>query len=99
LGSFVDRVFTGGPMPRSADLAIAKRKDAGFERLANAGKLLACVNTRALEYAPATSADGLELFFTRLELDMNPPRVRILHTISGSRALLVRADGWIVAQE
>jgi len=74
---FVDGVFTGGPVPRSADLTIATRKDAGFERLPRAGELLARVNTTALEYAPATSANGLELFFTRLEPDKSPPRIRI----------------------
>jgi hypothetical protein len=74
---FVDGFFTGGPVPTSADLTIAKRNGASFERLPRAGELLARVNTTALEYAPATSADGLELFFTRLEPDKSPPRIGI----------------------
>lgn len=43
----------------------ARRADGGFDTLPAANRLLANINTAALEYAPAISADGLELFFTR----------------------------------
>ena len=61
--------FRGGPVPESADLVIALRRadGAGFEPWARSGEVLRAVNTPgALEYAAALSADGLELFFTRL---------------------------------
>jgi Tol biopolymer transport system component len=61
----VDGEFSGGPHPRSADIAIAVRDGAGFRRLTASGELLKNVNTSALEYAPAVSSDLLELFFTR----------------------------------
>ncbi len=67
---FVDSDMRGrsGPQggPRAADLSIAVRTGEGFERLDKGSEFLAKVNTREnLEFAPCTSADGLELFFTR----------------------------------
>lgn len=62
----VDGDLTGGPIPRSADMFIARRTGAGFERVANSQDLLRALNTTDLEYAPAISRDGLELFFTRM---------------------------------
>jgi hypothetical protein len=61
----VDGEFSGGPQPRSADIAIAVRDGAEFRRVAASAELLKNVNTAALEYAPAVSSDLRELFFTR----------------------------------
>lgn len=62
---FVDGLFTGGPVPAAANLAVAIRgPDGVFRRVADNG--LDAVNTSALEYAAALSIDGLELFFTRI---------------------------------
>jgi hypothetical protein len=66
---FNDGVFSGNPFPDEADIAVAVKRDSVFERLPNSDALMANVNTSDLEYAPAISADGLELFFTRLNLD------------------------------
>ncbi len=63
----VDGDLTGGPVPKEADLVITQRQDGGFVRAAKSAELLAAVNSSALEYAPAISADGLELFFTRFD--------------------------------
>jgi hypothetical protein len=63
---FVDGIFRGGPVPQAADLAIAIRHGARFQRLDQSTELLQHVNTSDLEYAAAVSTDGLELFFTRL---------------------------------
>jgi hypothetical protein len=63
----VDGAFSGGPIPRRADIAVAVRDGAGFRRLPASAEILKNVNTAALEYAPAISRDGLELFFTRSE--------------------------------
>lgn len=62
---FVDGRFGPHPLPKEADLVIAEKRGEAFERRADSGTLLARVNTTDLEYAPAVSADGLELFFTR----------------------------------
>jgi hypothetical protein len=57
--------FSGGAVPDDADLHLAMLGPNGYERLAEGKKILANVNTSDLEYAPALSQDGLELFFTR----------------------------------
>jgi len=62
---FVDGVFSGGPVPQSADLFMAVRDGARFNRLSP--DLLAGINTAALEYAACISADQRELFFTRVD--------------------------------
>ena len=59
--------FRGSPMPESADLEVATGQGARFTHSPEASSRLSAVNTRgALEYAAALSADGRELFFTRL---------------------------------
>jgi hypothetical protein len=62
----VDGDLTGGPVPKTADLFVARRAGDRFERLPNSAAIMANVNTPALEYAAAVSPDGLELFFTRM---------------------------------
>jgi hypothetical protein len=54
-------------------LAIADRQAGGFVREAGSDDLLREVNGSGLVYAPAVSADGLELFFTRAA-----PRLAVL---------------------
>jgi hypothetical protein len=46
-------------------LAIADRRGGGFVKDPRSDELLRAVNGPGMVYAPATSADGLELFFTR----------------------------------
>lgn len=59
--------FSGGPIPESADLAVATGRGRLFAHSPAETERLAAVNTPgALEYAAALSADGRELFFTRL---------------------------------
>jgi Tol biopolymer transport system component len=74
---FADGDFAGGdPLPAAADIAVAVSTGAGFVRDPNSASILANINTaNGLEYAPALSADGLELFFTRL--DPNAMQARI----------------------
>lgn len=68
---FADGDFSGGgSFPRTADIAIAIQSGNGFIRDPSSSTVLASVNTAAnLEYAPCISADGRELFFTRLNLN------------------------------
>lgn len=64
---FADARFSGGPVPDESDLVLARRTLDTFTVDDESRRRVAALNTRALEYAPATSADGLEIFFTRLE--------------------------------
>ena len=57
----VDGEFTGGPNPRSADIAAAIRDGGRFRLHPASAEFMRNVNTPALEYAPAISADLLEL--------------------------------------
>lgn len=63
----VDGESGSAPVPRTADISMAARDGDGFRRLPASQRLLQHVNTAALEYAPALSADALELFFTRAD--------------------------------
>lgn len=63
---FADGRFAGGAVPEEADLFIGRRNGAGFTRDPDSARILAAINTPALEYAPTVSSDGLELVFTRL---------------------------------
>ena len=71
----VDGQYDGGTTPRTADIVIARRVGARFRRLPASGNILRAVNTDALEYAPAVSADGVELFFTRLARGETSPAI------------------------
>jgi hypothetical protein len=62
----VDGDLTGGPVPKTADIFIARRVGDHFERVPDSAAMLASVNTDALEYAPSISSDGLDLYFTRM---------------------------------
>ena len=61
----VDGAFSGGPAPNRAQLFVAHRVGNRFERAANSNEIMAQVNREALQYAPAISSDGLDLYFTR----------------------------------
>lgn len=58
--------FDGGAVPSTGDLRLARRQPGGFALDAAADATFAAVNTRALEYAAALSADGRTLAFTRV---------------------------------
>lgn len=73
---FNDGDFTGGNnFPDEADIVIAVDSGSGFTRDPNSATIMANVNTDNLEYAPAISADGLELFFTRFDLGTMEARI------------------------
>ena len=61
---FVDAGMNRAGVPQHADLVLATRDGDGFSRRAG---VLDNVNSTALEYAAAISADELELFFTRVD--------------------------------
>jgi hypothetical protein len=55
----------GIPVPQASDLLVAARDGASFAPHPKGADMLQNVNTPALEYAPAISANGRELYFTR----------------------------------
>ncbi len=66
---FSDAFFNGGPVPATCDIGVAARQPNGMNKLSNSAELLQAINTPGdLEYAPCVSANGLELYFTRLNL-------------------------------
>jgi hypothetical protein len=68
--------FTGGvSVPHTADIVISVNTVSGFVRDPASATIMANVNTSMLEYAPAISADGLELFFTRLDPATSEARI------------------------
>lgn len=62
-----DGLFRGGPVPARSDLRQARLVNGAFRLTPADDGLFAAINTRALEYAAALSADGLTLSFTRME--------------------------------
>ncbi len=63
---FAEGTFSGGEAPDAADLYLATLTPQGFKRSPDSAKIFADIDTDELEYAPSLSADGLELYFTRL---------------------------------
>ncbi|ANP45123.1 hypothetical protein [Candidatus Viadribacter manganicus] len=68
------------PIPRASDLRLAVRTRDGWRRAREFDFWFASINTsRALEYAPATSSNELELYFTRLTPHfLAPPALEIM---------------------
>jgi hypothetical protein len=69
----VDGKFSGKSYPDTADIFIAVRDGNGFRRLPNSDAIMKNINTSALEYAPAISADLLDLYFTRAKRHGSKP--------------------------
>lgn len=64
---FADARFDGGAVPAESKLRLARRQGGRFDVDPGGDDVLRAVNASAtLVYAPASSADGLELFFTGL---------------------------------
>jgi WD40 repeat protein len=64
---FAEGLFTGGSVPASSEVLVAHRNDNGFMRDGRAKEILRTINRAGrLNYAVCTSADELEIFFTRL---------------------------------
>ncbi|MBI3550909.1 MAG: PD40 domain-containing protein [Elusimicrobia bacterium] len=61
--------------PIGSDLLVARLKDGAWKVAPDSAVIMKNVNTRALEYAPAISPDGLELYFTRASI---PGGMRIM---------------------
>ena len=71
-----------------------------FAPLANSRLLLGAVNSRALEYAPCVSDDGLELYFTRWEPGRGVPGIYVASRTGAGRAFgipqrVAAAEGFV----
>jgi len=58
-------IVPNAPAPKKSELMIARLKDGAFSIDPESTRVMKNINTGALQYAPAISADGLELYFTR----------------------------------
>ncbi len=68
--------FSGGAGPDTSQLALVQKVSGTWQSSANSATVLANVNTAsALLYAPAISADGLNLYFTRVALPITSSSV------------------------
>lgn len=66
---FVDSYFGTFGQPQNASIVIARRHGNGFVRAPDSDVIMREIDTNALNYAPDTSADQREIFFTRLDPD------------------------------
>jgi Tol biopolymer transport system component len=80
----VDGQFSARGIPRTADIFMARRHGDAFVRMEDSDRLLKLVNTEELEYAPAISSDGLELFFTRVHEIREDAQPRIWRAVRSS---------------
>jgi len=99
---FAEGRFSGSPVPDSADIKIAHKRGDGFVVDSVSDVLLATVNTPALEYAPAISADRRELFFTRLDKERRTIGIYRVKRIGaaqpfGKAERVAAADGFVEA--
>lgn len=73
--------------PKESDLMVAHLRDDSFEMDPQSRAIMKNINTGQLEYAPAISADGRELYFTRAqapEAMVSGPQFRIMVATRGS---------------
>jgi hypothetical protein len=73
----VESWFGAKGQPQQADITVAERVGRTFTIRPDAGRLFDRVNASGLNYAPSTTADELELFFTRAPapLGSSPPGI------------------------
>jgi len=84
---FNDGQYSSSGTLLAAGIVMANRQGTGFVRQGNSATLLATVNSSGLNYAPSISADGLELFFTRVDSTTSgasPAIYRATRTDTGS---------------
>ena len=73
---FLDGFFGNKNFPQKTKWAIAHRSGSAFKRDPKGPSILACCRTgKSLNYAPDTSADELEFYWTRLIPPTTPPQI------------------------
>jgi hypothetical protein len=68
----------GAAAPTRSEIMVARLRDGAFAIDPDSSRILRNVNTGALQYAAAISADDLELYFTRANLADQDPGAHIL---------------------
>jgi hypothetical protein len=58
-------IVPGAPAPKKSELLVARLNNGQFRIDPESERIMRNINTGGLEYAPAISADGRELYFTR----------------------------------
>jgi len=58
-------IFPGAPAPKKSELMVARLMDGALKMNPDSARIMKSINTGALQYAPAISEDGRELYFTR----------------------------------
>jgi hypothetical protein len=58
-------IVPGAPAPRKSELRVARMNKGAFAITSDSEQIMKNINTGPLAYAPAISANGLELYFTR----------------------------------
>ena len=77
---FTQGTFSTGALTSTAML-IATRQDGNFMIDSNSANIMKTINGQYLNYAPDTSADELELFFTRTDTNVGPAIYRALREL------------------
>lgn len=77
--------FSGNNYPDESNFIIATKVNGQFVRASNSDAVLININTDKLEYAAALSQDGLELFFTRLDISKTPFEFHIMSSTRSSK--------------
>jgi Tol biopolymer transport system component len=67
-------IVPGAPAPRKSELMVARMKDGAFTIDPDSSRIMDKVNAGPLAYAPAISADGLELYFTWASMTASGPQ-------------------------
>ena len=85
---YVNALFTGSSMPRTAKIGVASwsSTDSSFHRKTNSDLIMSNVNSGCLDYAPSISQDGKELFFTRYCLGSGNPSILVAKRASTAEA-------------
>lgn len=83
---YVSETRWASPVPEASDLHLSVQTDGSWRRAPEFDRWFASVNTsQALEYAPATSTNELELYFTRLTPHFfAPPTLEIMVATRGT---------------
>lgn len=82
-------IVPGAPAPKSSELMVARMKNGAFTIDPDSVRIMQNINIGPLAYAPAISADGLELYFTRASVRTTGPEeqgawLRIMVATRGS---------------
>ena len=94
---FDDGDFTAAGQLKAAKIVVADRIGAGFVRRADSETVLARINAGGLNYAPAISRNGLELFFTRVDSLTSGHAPMIMRATRGSTIAVFDAPQRVAA--